>query len=124
MRLVSLEQARQHLRSDTDHDDADLELKIETASEMVMSYISETVKAGFTDSAGEVYEDSSGIALGVPRRIMSATLITTAYLYKERDGDSSASVQGNYPASSGYGYTLPKAATAMLYSMRKPVVGV
>lgn len=120
MMLVSLEQARQHLRSDTDADDADLVLKIEAASEAVMSYISDNHSAAFTDSAGQLYEDSQGIAIGVPRRVQSAALLTVAYLYRERDGKSEAGVDAQW----GYGYTLPKSATMLLYSMRRPVVGL
>lgn len=118
MMLVSLQQARQHLRSDTNADDADLTLKIEAASEAVMSYLGDGA-AAFTDSAGALYEDSGGIAIGVPRRVQAAALLTTSYFYKERDGSAEAAVDARY----GYGYTLPKAATALLHSMRLPVVG-
>lgn len=117
MKLISLQQAADHLRRDTSDDDTDLELKIEAASEAVMDYLGEYADL-FTDSAGDVYEDSNGIALDVPKRVQQATLLTVAYLYKERDGSQEHSVDPQH----GYGYALPKAATALLYSLRKPTV--
>lgn len=118
MKLVTLAQARAHLRSDTDADDADLEMKIEAASELVMDYIGDGAEA-FTDSAGDVYEDSNGLALDIPVRVQQATLVTVNWLYKERDGGNEAAVDPQF----GYGYTLPKGAIALVYSMRRPVVG-
>lgn len=126
MMLVTLAEARAHLRSDTDADDSDLLLKIEAASEAVMSYLGEGGASAFTDSGGDLYEDSSGVAINVPSRVKNATLITTAYLYNERDGASQGGVDaqgGQRVAAWGYGFTLPRAATMLLYSMRSPVVG-
>jgi hypothetical protein len=118
MQLVTLAQARSHLRSDTDADDADLQLKIEAASELVMDYLGDGAEA-FTDSAGDVYEDSNGLAQDVPVRVQQATLVTVNWLYKERDGSNEHAVDTKF----GYGYTLPKGAIALLYSMRLPVIG-
>ena len=117
MQLVTLAQARAHLRSDTDADDADLQLKIEAASEAVMDYLGDYGSEDFTDSAGDVYEDSNGIAQDVPARVQQATLVTVAWMYRERDGSNENEV------SAGHGFTLPKSATALLYSRRRPVIG-
>lgn len=117
MRLVTLEQASAHCRRDSGDDDADFELKVEGASEMVMDYISESAKAAWTDSAGEPLEDSNGDPLNVPKRIKNATLTLIEHLYRNRDGATDDKV----PEQFGYGY-LPQGVTALLYSLRKPTV--
>ncbi|HEY8355161.1 MAG TPA: head-tail connector protein [Methylophilaceae bacterium] len=115
--LVTLDQAREHLRSDTDADDADLRLKIQAASAAVLDYLG-GYSASFTDSSGNVLTDSDGAPIGVPERVQQATLMMVAYLYRERDGSQKYAV----PAQFGYGYALPQGVTALLYSLRKPTV--
>lgn len=118
MRLVSIEAATAHCRRDTvGTDDHDFALKVEGASEMVMGYISERAKAGWTDSAGEPFEDTAGDALDVPKRIRSATLTLVEHLYRNRDGKTDDKVPEQY----GYGY-LPQGVVMLLYPMRKPTV--
>lgn len=116
MRLVTLAQASAHLRRDTTDDDPDLLLKIEAASEMVMSYIGDGAEA-WTDSSGSVIEDSAGDAMDVPKRVQSATLMMVGYLYRERDAGNEYQV----PAQWGFGY-LPIGVTALLYPLRRPTV--
>lgn len=117
MMFVSLAQARAHLRSDTDADDEDLLLKIRAASEAVLDYIGDALIA-HQDSSGEFEVDSDGVAQGIPARVMEATLLTIGESYNERAGSRNNAVDAQH----GYGYTLPKGATAKLYSLRKPVV--
>lgn len=117
MRLVTLAQARAHLRSDTTDDDADLELKIEAASELVTDYLGDAVWADF-DSTGPIL-DSAGDPINVLKRVQQAVLLTTAFLYRERDGSQEYAVDPQF----GYGFGLPKGAMALLYSLRRPVVG-
>ena len=116
MRLVTLQQASDHLRRDTDEDDADLEMKIEAASEMVAEYIGDATDA-WTDSAGDLIEDSNGEPIGIPTRVKAATLMLIGYLYRERDGSQEYAV----PTQWGFGY-LPVGVVAMLYPLRKPTV--
>lgn len=117
--LVTLQQAREHLRSDSDADDADLTLKIEAASAAVIDYLGDFLPL---DSNGDPLVDSAGDLIGVkPRamtRIRQATLVTLAYFYRERDGSQEHAV----PTQWGYGYALPQGATALLYSLRRPTV--
>lgn len=117
--LVTLQQARDHLRSDTDADDADLTLKIEAAAAAVLDYLGDFVPR---DSQGDPFMDSQGDVVGVKpaamARIRNAVLVTVAYLYRERDGSQEHAV----PTQWGYGYALPQGATALLYSLRKPTV--
>lgn len=119
MMLVTLEEARAHLRSDTDADDADLTLKIEAASEAVLDYLADYLTL---DSNGDPVLDSDGQIAFIPeraaKRIKHATLLTIAYMYRERDGSQEHAV----PAQWGYGYALPQGATALLFSLRKPTV--
>jgi hypothetical protein len=115
MMLVTFAQAAAHLRRDTTADDADLTLKIEGASKAVMNYIQGPGIDGFTDSAGDVFEDSNGVAQDVPRDIQSATLLLLSDFYNNRTPTASDPV----PAEFGYGY-LPRAVVALLYPYRSP----
>lgn len=117
--LVTLQQARDHLRADTDADDADLTLKIQTASAAVIDYVGDLVPR---DSQGDPFLDSQGDIVGVKERALTrmklATLVAVAYFYRERDGSQEFAV----PTQWGYGYALPQGATALLYTLRKPTV--
>lgn len=109
MMLVTLQQASEHLRRDTDTDDCDLILKIEAASQAVVNYL----KSGaddFLDSSGEPITDSSGDIL-VPRPIQIAVLMMVGFLYKERDGE--ADLQHGY---------LPQSVMSLLYPYRNPAM--
>lgn len=107
--LVTLEEAKRHLRIDTDADDLDLTLKLYAASAAVLTYLKSGADA-FTDSAGDVIEDSAG-PVGVPFQVQAATLLMTGYLYKNRDEDADKAFQPGY---------LPAPVTALLYPLRDP----
>lgn len=110
--LVTMDQARAHLRVDEDSEESDLELNIMAASAAVVDYLGEYAES-FADSDGRVLAGAT-----VPARVQQAALITVGYLYRERDGSQDYAVPEQY----GYGYSLPKGATALLYSLRKPVL--
>ena len=101
--LVTLQQARDHLRSDTDADDADLTLKIEAASAAVLDYLGEFVPR---DSQGDPFTDSQGDVVGVKpaamARIRNAVLVTVAYLYRERDGSQEYAVPTGHPSEPSF----------------------
>lgn len=82
IRLVSLEQASNHLRRDTIDDDSDLLDKIEAASRAVLNYIDDK---DFLDSDGQIDYESSGEPIGVPAPIQSAVLLIVGDLYTDRD---------------------------------------
>ena len=111
--LVNLDQAKDHLRIDNDAGDNDLILKIKGASRAVMRYLKSEGVESFTDSAGDVFEDTSGVAMDVPEDVQSATLLLLGYLNRDRDAD------GDKAYSMGY---LPAAVTALLYSLRDPAL--
>jgi hypothetical protein len=112
MMLVTLEQAKQHLRVDFDDEDGDITLKIHAASGAVMNYLKSGADA-FLDSAGDLVTDSNGDPVGVPFEVQAATLLMTGYLYKDRDQNSDGAF------SMGY---LPAPVTALLYPLRDPAI--
>lgn len=96
--LITLEQAKLHLRIDTDAEDNDLNLKIAAASQAIAQYLKWTVQP-----------------TPVPELVSQACLMLVGYMYRERDGSNESAVPSQY----GYGY-LPLGVTAILYSFRKP----
>lgn len=113
MILVTLEQAKAHLRSDTSDGDADLLLKVKAASRAVMNYISGGRRTlAFTDSAGAVFEDSSGLALDIPEDVQDATLFVLGAMDANRNSDSDKTW--------GDGLYLPAPAKALLIPYRDP----
>lgn len=108
--LVSLAQAKEHLRVDDADNDNDLTLKIHAASAAVLNYIRNGADL-FTDSAGDAIVDSNGNPLGIPYEVMAATLLMLGYLYTNRDSDP----------DKAYGHgMLPNDVTALLYPHRVP----
>lgn len=112
MMLVSLLQAKNHLRVDNDDEDSDIELKIHAASEAVVGYLKDAANE-FLDTNGEPEMDSSETPVGVPFKVKAATLLMLGYLYRDRDGDPDKAYETGY---------LPKPVTALLYSLRKPAM--
>lgn len=104
MMLVTIEEARLHLRSDTDDDDPDLTLKIHAASGAVINYLK---KPAFIDEAGAVIDGA------VPFEVKAATLLMLGYLYKDRDNDEGNEYQQGY---------LPRPVTALLFPLRDPAL--
>lgn len=108
--LVSLTQAKDHLRVDTADEDNDLTLKIHAASAAVLNYIRNGADI-FTDSTGEPIVDSNEAPLGIPYEVQAATLLLIGYLYRQRDSDEDKEWDMGY---------LPKPVTALLYTHRIP----
>jgi hypothetical protein len=124
VKLVTLEQASDHLRRDTSDDNNDLSLKIEAASGAVLRYLNGAPYwvpllgpdgTPLLDSSGDpIYEqDTAGDRIVLPE-VQNATLMLVGYFYKERDGSNEHAV----PAQFGYGY-LPIGVTALLFPLRK-----
>lgn len=110
--LVSLAQAKDHLRIDTSDGDNDLTLKIHAASGAVLNYIRSGADA-FTDSSGEAILDSNESPIGIPYEIQAATLLMIGYLNRDRDADGDKAYQMGY---------LPAPVTALLYPHRDPML--
>jgi len=114
--LVTTKQARAQLRqgADVTADDADLQLKIAAASDMVLGYLGR-YGSQFLAEDGSVPTDDQGQPVGVPAKVQMATLVTVNYLYRERDGSQTNRVDPQH----GYGFALPQAAISMLFGMRR-----
>ena len=104
--LITLEQAKAHLRIDTDEEDDDLTLKIHASSAAVMSYLKDGA-LDFTDSSGVITAD-------VPWQVQAAVLVLLGALYGDRGEE------GGKPA--GFSNYLPPAVVALLYPLRIPTV--
>lgn len=109
--IVTLDQAKDHLRIDTDAGDNDLSLKISAASAAVYAYLKNGTDL-FTDSAGALIVDSAGVP-DVPFQVKAACLLMLGYLYKDRDEDADGAYEQGY---------LPKPVTALLYPLRDPAL--
>lgn len=120
MKLVTYEQASDHLRLDTDAEMAWVNDAIEDVSDAVATWLKDSwrlyMPSGFEDSQGNPIpaEDSQGnpIVRPVVRR---AVLIELAQQFRFRDGSGAAAV----PAHWGHGYVLGAGATSMLSGLRR-----
>lgn len=74
--LVTLAQAKEHLRITTDDNDADVSLKVDQASAIVIDYLKSQAVAGWSDGT-----------VAVPGNVSAATLITLTHLYEHRGDD-------------------------------------
>ncbi len=127
--LVSIADARAHLRLDSTADDAWLAIFIPAISDAVSRWLKDwwrlyvtEVDANYApilDSSGDQIPvvDTSG-HYEVKPTVRAAVLVELASQFRFRDGDGVATV----PADGGYGYTLCNAATALLSPLRKSTV--
>src|ERR1043165_6403190 len=132
--LVTIEQARFHLRiddvdSDGGADDGWLESFIPAISEAVASWLKDEWRLYelLRDSAGDVVLDSSGDPVPatdsagdpIPRKVVQgAVLIELGSQFRFREGEGDNVV----PQDAGHGYVLSKGATALLSALRKSTV--
>lgn len=116
--LVTLAEAKLHLRVDHDLDDNDIELKIAAASNAVLNYLGEAAEE-FVDSSGELImtTDSPPVDL-VPRVVKQATLLLLGDFYKNREPKTEDPVIG---VEYGFGH-LPRTVIALLYHYRTPTL--
>lgn len=126
--LVTLAEASDHLRRDTNADDADLTLKIQAASNAIMRYLRSggSVYLQAENTAGELLFDTAGNPVPavnsngdriIEPMVRAATLLLVGELYKNREGETTES------AGQRYGY-LPPGVTMLLSQLRDPVIGV
>lgn len=107
--LVTLAEAKSHLRVVQNDEDLDITLKIQAASAAVINYL-KTGADAFLDSSGLMIEDSSGFP-GVPDEVRIATLYLIGVFYKDRDGQNVADWERGY---------LPATVVSLLYPLRDP----
>lgn len=111
MMLVTLEQAKDHLRVDYDFEDNIITTYVQAASAAVLAYLKISGDDYF-DSSGDLILDSSGESI-VPYQAESATLMMTDYLYRLRGDNEDNAYDRGY---------LPKPVTAILYPLRDPAL--
>lgn len=97
--MISLEEAKLHLRIDTDAEDSDLMLKIKASEAAVLHYMKR-----------EPYQPSEE----VPYDVRAAVLILLGYLYEHRDNNEGNAFERGY---------LPMPVTALLTPYRIPTLG-
>jgi hypothetical protein len=88
--LVTLTQAKAHLRVDHDLDDADIASKIEQASAIVLDYLKLQSEPSEWTNASE----GSPPGTGVPALIQAATLLIVGELYAKREASADALSDG------------------------------
>ena len=109
--LVTLDQAKKHLRMDHDDDDVMILEITYSASAVVLNYLKDIGNDQFMDSSGDMIA-----GVDVPWEIVAATLIMVGVLYRNPTGEG-----GTINPAFTQGY-LPPPVTAMLYPLRDPAL--
>lgn len=128
--LVTLDEARDHLRLDEGPDDTWLATWIPVVSEAVALWLKDEWRLyqPEVDSDGEPVLDSDGRPVvvldsdGEPVvrwTVKAACLVELASQYRFREGEGKDNA---VPADAGHGYVLNKASTALLAPLRRPTV--
>ncbi|XUA20713.1 head-tail connector protein [Citrobacter sp. OP27] len=104
--LVTLEEAKMHLRIDDDYGDPDITLKIQGGSAAILSYIQ--------GSRNLVVDDSGVLIEGeILTRVQTALLVLLGYLDRNRGGEEVEKLkQGE----------LPYSVSMLIYDLRKPTI--
>lgn len=127
--LVTIEEARAQLRiDDVDSnggpDDLWLAIWMPAISEAVANWLKDSWRLYVPEvDSGGVVVDSSGdpvpaIPLVVRPVVKGAVLLELSSMYRFREGEGDNVV----PSDAGYGYSLNKASTSLLASLRKSTV--
>lgn len=132
--LVTLEEARAHLRldepdSDGGPDDLWLAVFIPAVSEAVLNWLKEEWRAYVpqVDSNGDPILDPNGDPvpaepLVAKWSVKAAVLVELASQFRFREGEGDNGTPTGDLYSGRYGYTLNKTSTALLHSLRKPTL--
>ncbi|ORL58109.1 head-tail connector protein [Pseudomonas putida] len=128
MNILTLNEAKTHLRVDHDFDDSDIEAKLLEATAAVLTYMKGSpLGEPERDSEGAIVKDSNGDVvyqhdsngLVIRFQIKAAIKLMLGELYKSREGAQEGQVSSNYDY--GYGY-LPRPVIALLYPLRDPAL--
>ncbi|EIC82155.1 head-tail connector protein [Serratia sp. M24T3] len=105
--LVTLQEAKDHLRIDDDDGDNDLTLKIQGASAILLSYIQGS-RDQLIDSTGQIIEGTEALLC-----MKIAVLVLLGYLDRNRNAEEEEKV------SQGI---LPFVVTMHIYHLRQPSI--
>lgn len=131
MNLVSIIDARRHLRLDESGDDNGwLDIWIPAVSAAVAMWLKDEWRLYVleVDSDGQIVKDSDGVpvpaedsdgAQTVHPAVKAAALIELSSQYRFREGEG---LDNTVPADAGHGYVLNKASTALLTPLRRTTV--
>lgn len=108
--LITLDVAKQHLRVDHTDDDADIQRKVDEATDHIMGYIKKTIGTPDPDDPSIV----DWTPETVPPRIRSAVCLMLSKLYDDRAG-------GKTDNEVAMGY-LTKEITSLLHRDRDPAI--
>ena len=129
--LVSIEEARAHLRldepdSDGGPDDLWLSVFIPAVSEAVLNWLKDEWRAYYPemDSNGVVSTDSNGDPIPAEPlvakwSVKAAVLVELGSQFRFREGEGRDNV---VTPDAGHGYTLNKVSTSLLTPLRRPTV--
>lgn len=118
--LVTLDEAKLHLRVDNDAEDDDITLKIEAASAAVLAYVEDSQYL-FLDTGGDeldLFDTSTDQAAHRAKHLCrQATLMMLGEFYRSREPAATDVMPDRF----GYGY-LPRAVVALLTPLRTPTI--
>lgn len=126
MKLITLSQAKAHVRVDHDAEDTQIEEFIEGASSAIINYLKSGADT-FLNTLGlpeEIYNDASPpevIGYAVPPEVQTATKILVAELFKNREAKQDGEIGGTLGIPHGYGY-LPRSVVMLLFPLRDPAL--
>ncbi|ALB71027.1 head-tail connector protein [Cronobacter muytjensii] len=104
--LVTVPQAKEHLRIDDDAGDADLTLKIQAGSAAILAYVQ--------GSRDLVVNSDGALIEGEPlRRTQTALLMLLGWLDRNRGGEEEEKLQQG---------ELPFSVTMLIYDLRRPTI--
>ncbi|EPR9061642.1 head-tail connector protein [Cronobacter sakazakii] len=104
--LVTLPQAKEHLRIDDDAGDADLTLKIQAGSAAILAYVQGS-RDLIVNSDGALIEGEQ------LRRTQTALLMLLGWLDRNRGGEEEEKLQQG---------ELPLSVTMLIYDLRRPTI--
>lgn len=128
--LITIDEARDHLRLDEGPDDTWLAVWIPVVSQAVALWLKDSWRMytplldsdwlPVLDSDGNPVPvlDSDGDPVVAPV-VRGACLLELSSLYRFREGEGK---DNTVPSDAGHGYVLNKASTALLTSLRRPTV--
>jgi hypothetical protein len=104
--LVTLDEAKMHLRIDEDYGDSDLKLKIQGGSAALLAYIQ--------GSRDKVVDENGDLIDGEQlTRMQTALLVLLGYMDRNRGGEEEEKLkQGE----------LPYSVTMLIYDLRRPTI--
>lgn len=105
--FVTLDEAKGHLKIDSDAGDSDLQMKIYSATAAILDYVQGS-RDRLIGADGKVIPDTPEM-----QRVKQATLIFIGILDRVRGGEEESQyLQGQLPFS----------VTSLIYSLRKPTI--